>query len=77
MSHSYRRISTTGNVSDERKHATEHVNHCVTWIQQSLMCASDTSVIVYVSFLSLFEVADVHVICCVAGSGRIISTRAS
>ncbi|KAJ7263055.1 hypothetical protein C8J57DRAFT_1334565 [Mycena rebaudengoi] len=41
------KISTTNNLIPSQKNATEHVYHCVDWIRQSLMCAGDTSVIVW------------------------------
>ncbi|KAF7324953.1 hypothetical protein MKEN_00537700 [Mycena kentingensis (nom. inval.)] len=41
------RISTTGNWIETQKNATEHVNHCIDWIRQSIMCSSDTSVVVW------------------------------
>ncbi|KAJ6595561.1 hypothetical protein DFH09DRAFT_1357509 [Mycena vulgaris] len=41
------RISTTNNWIPSQKNATEHVSHCVNWIRQSVMCAGDTSVIVW------------------------------
>ncbi|KAJ7062079.1 hypothetical protein C8F01DRAFT_1284132 [Mycena amicta] len=41
------RMSTSNNWIETQKNATEHVNHCVDWIRQSLMCAGDTSVIVW------------------------------
>ncbi|KAJ6555094.1 hypothetical protein DFH09DRAFT_1165509 [Mycena vulgaris] len=41
------RISTTNNWIPSQKNATEHVSHCVDWIRQSIMCAGDTSVIVW------------------------------
>ncbi|KAJ6472637.1 hypothetical protein DFH09DRAFT_1007721 [Mycena vulgaris] len=41
------RVSTTNNWIPTQKNATEHVGHCVDWIRQSLMCTSDTSVIVW------------------------------
>ncbi|KAJ7097046.1 hypothetical protein B0H15DRAFT_945726 [Mycena belliarum] len=41
------RISTTNNWIPSQKNATEHVSHCLDWIRQSIMCAGDTSVIVW------------------------------
>ncbi|KAK7052481.1 hypothetical protein R3P38DRAFT_2860572 [Favolaschia claudopus] len=41
------RISTTNNHIPSQKNATDHVGHCIDWIRQSLMCSSDTSVIVW------------------------------
>ncbi|KAJ7449173.1 hypothetical protein FB451DRAFT_1410910 [Mycena latifolia] len=41
------RISTTNNWIPSQKNATDHVSHCVDWIRQSIMCNSDTSVIVW------------------------------
>ncbi|KAF7359820.1 hypothetical protein MVEN_00707300 [Mycena venus] len=41
------RISTTNNWIPSQKNATQHVSHCVDWIRQSIMCNSDTSVIVW------------------------------
>ncbi|KAK7052479.1 hypothetical protein R3P38DRAFT_2860562 [Favolaschia claudopus] len=41
------RISTTNNYIPSQKNATDHVGHCIDWIRQSLMCSSDTSVIVW------------------------------
>ncbi|KAJ7626551.1 hypothetical protein DFH06DRAFT_1227968 [Mycena polygramma] len=41
------RISTTNNSIPEHQSATDHISHCVDWIRQSVMCAGDTSVIVW------------------------------
>ncbi|KAF7359839.1 hypothetical protein MVEN_00709300 [Mycena venus] len=41
------RISTTNNWIPSQKNATQHVSHCLSWLRQSIMCSSDTSVIVW------------------------------
>ncbi|KAJ7168013.1 hypothetical protein C8R46DRAFT_1191963 [Mycena filopes] len=41
------RISTTNNWIPSQENATQHVSHCVDWIRRSIMCSSDTSVIVW------------------------------
>ncbi|KAJ7641088.1 hypothetical protein FB45DRAFT_1053696 [Roridomyces roridus] len=41
------RISTANNWIPEQKNVTQHISHCVEWLRQSIMCTSDTSVIVW------------------------------
>ncbi|KAJ7691571.1 hypothetical protein B0H17DRAFT_1062933 [Mycena rosella] len=41
------RTSTNRNSSTPVRKATEHISHCVDWLRQSLMCAGDTSTIVW------------------------------